>query len=221
MITLPQSHKAFDYENNFYLSCDVSRISKILAQYELFKLTLDIPGAIVECGVFKGASLARLAMFRELLSNSIAKKIVAFDAFGAFPATQFEADKKVREKFITDAGEQGIDTGQLEAVLKNKGVLRNVELIKGDVNVTVPKYMAENPQLKISFLNLDTDVYEPAVTILKHFYPRLSRGGVMLLDDYGVFPGETQAVDEYFRGEAVAIRKLPFAMTPSYIVKKD
>ena len=43
---------------------------------ELFKMTMDIPGAIVECGVFKGASLARFAMFRELFGNTFSKKIL-------------------------------------------------------------------------------------------------------------------------------------------------
>ena len=69
MIPLPDFEKSFDYENNFYLSCDVTRISKILAHYELFKLVNQVPGAIVECGVLKGASFSRFAMFREIFSN--------------------------------------------------------------------------------------------------------------------------------------------------------
>jgi hypothetical protein len=98
---------------------------------------------------------------------------------------------------------------------------QNVELVEGDITKTVPAYLKEHPELTISFLNMDTDVYEPAVTILNHLYPRLVRGGVLLLDDYGVFPGETKAVDEYFRGKNVEIKKLPFCQTPCYLVKKD
>ena len=59
MINLPDFSKAFEYENNFYLSCDNSRIAKLLAHYELYKMVVNIPGAIVECGVFKGTSLTR------------------------------------------------------------------------------------------------------------------------------------------------------------------
>ena len=69
MIKLPDFTKDFDYENNFYLSCDITRISKILAHYELYKKVIDLPGEIVECGIFKGASFARFAMFRELFGN--------------------------------------------------------------------------------------------------------------------------------------------------------
>ena len=55
MIQLPDFSRDFEWENNFYLSCYVTRISKILAHYELFSMVQDLPGTIVECGVFKGA----------------------------------------------------------------------------------------------------------------------------------------------------------------------
>ncbi len=72
-------------------------IRQILAYYELFRMVLDIPGAIVECGVFKGASLARFAMFRNFFGNPFSKKIIAFDTFGEFSETNLEADKDFRE----------------------------------------------------------------------------------------------------------------------------
>ena len=83
----------------------------------------------------------------------------------------------------------------------------------------IPAYLEKHPELKISLLNLDTDIYEPAVVILKYLYPRIVQGGILILDDYGVFPGETQAVDEYFVDHNIIIQKLPFCMTPSYIIK--
>lgn len=52
LIKLPDFKKSFDYENGFYLTCDITRISKILAHYELFKMVLNVPGAIVEGGGF-------------------------------------------------------------------------------------------------------------------------------------------------------------------------
>jgi hypothetical protein len=220
MIDLPDFTRAFEHENAFYLSCDETRVSKILAQYELYKMVLDVPGAIVECGVFKGASLARFAMMRSLFGNPFSKRIVAFDTFGPFPETGFEQDKPKRERFVHEAGEQSISVEQMRAVLAHKRCERFVELVEGDICKTVPAYLAANPQLKISLLNLDTDIYEPAVTILEHLYPRIERGGVLILDDYGVFPGETKAADDYFRGQRVAIRKFPFCMTPCYLVKE-
>jgi hypothetical protein len=219
MITLPEFDKAFEYENNFYLSCDNTRFSKILAHYEYFKMVKDVPGAIVDCGVFKGTSLVRFAGFRDLTGHSSSHKIIGFDTFDNFPETEFAEDKKYRDRFISNAGGSSISIEQLETVLENKGIHENIELIAGDINETVPKYVEDHPNLKIALLNLDTDIYEPAVTILEYLYPKLVRGGVLLLDDYGEFPGETKAVDDYFANTDVVIRKSPFAMTPCYIIK--
>ncbi|RZD46704.1 MAG: dTDP-6-deoxy-L-hexose 3-O-methyltransferase [Thaumarchaeota archaeon] len=210
MIDLPDFKKSFEYENNFYLSCDITRISKILAQYELFKLVNQIPGAIVECGVLKGASFSRFATFREIFSNPFSKQIIGFDTFGDFPETSFQEDKQRRDLQIDVAGNQSISTEQLKEILKHKGVERNIELIEGDITKTVPKYVEENPRLKISLLNLDTDIY----------YPRITKGGILLLDDYETFPGEAKAVDDYFEDKNVEIKKFPFCLSPSYIIKK-
>lgn len=220
MITLPDFKKAFDYENDFYLSCDINRMSKVLAQYELYKKIVDISGEIVECGVFKGASFSRFAMLRGLFNNIHAKKLIGFDIFGEFPETEFTDDKEMRRKFIEEAGSQSISKEQLEQVLIHKGLYKNVDLVSGDIVKTVPEYVKLHPELKISLLNLDTDIYEPAVTILENLYPRVVYGGVIIFDDYGTFPGETKAVDEFFSERKVVIRKFPFAMSPSYIIKE-
>jgi len=220
MIKLPNFKKSFQYENNFYLSCDISRIKKILSHYEFFKMAQNIRGEIVECGVFKGASFARFAMFRDLFGNPLSKKIIGFDVFGKFPKTKFSQDNKLRKKFIDEAGESSISVSQLQQVLKNKKIDKLVEIVKGDITKTIPAYIKSNPHLKISLLNLDTDIYEPAVTILEQFYPRISKGGILILDDYGVFPGETKAVDDYFQEKNVEIRKLSFANTPCYVIKQ-
>lgn len=220
MINLPDFNKAFEYENNFYLSCDITRISKILAHYELYKMIREISGTIVECGVFKGASLVRFATFRDLFGNPFSKKIIGFDTFGKFPETNYPPDKKFRQRGIEIAGEQSISKQQLMDVLRHKGIDKFVELVEGDITKTVPAYLDSHPELKISLLNLDVDIYEPSVAILEYLYPRIVKEGILLIDDYGVFPGETKAVDDYFKDKNIEIRKLPFCMTPCYIIKE-
>ena len=216
MIKLPNFHKSFDYENNFYLSCDNSRIGKMVAHYELFKMSSKIPGCIIECGVFKGASLIRFATFLKLLKSN--KKIIAFDTFGKHTTTKISSDHK-RRKILLSHGKEAISEKQLMNILKRKGLEKNIQLIKGDITETVPNYLKLNPKLKISLLNLDVDFYEPSMSILKNFYPKLSKGGILMLDDYGVWDGETMAVDEYFIDKKIKIRKYTFSKTPSYIIK--
>src|SRR6476619_181943 len=184
MFELPDLSKPFLYENNFNLSSDINRLAKIIAHYELFKLTIDIPGAIVECGVFKGSSLIRFTTLRQLLCNPLSKKVIGFDSFGKFPETDYKDDKKAREIFITDSGVEGISEEQL---------------MKGDIKVTVPAYIKEHPYLRISLLNIDVDVYEPTKTALEFLYPQVVKGGIIALDDYcSIFPGANKAVEEYF-----------------------
>lgn len=221
MKTLPSLHKCWEYENGFYLTCAIKSISKCLAQWELLKRVKNLPGAIVECGVFKGASFVRFAMFRELLGDS--RKLIGFDTFGRFPGASFEEDKPIRERFVKEAGDQSISVGQMMEVLVNKKCEQNIELVAGDICETVPEYVKENPHLKIALLNLDTDLYEPATTIMEYLYPHIVSEGILAVDNYKVFPGETKAVDEYLAKKHLCdiVRRLPFCKVPYYIVKEE
>ena len=211
---------AFEHENNFYLTSHVTRISKILAHYELYKMSLDLPGAIVECGVFKGASLIRLATFRELFENSFSRPVIGFDAFGEFPDTVNEEDDKFREKFESVTGEdEGIAVDQLHKVLNHKGIDENIELVQGDVRETIPAYCKSHPELKIALLNLDTCTYDSCKVILECLYPRIVSGGVVILDDYGAVAGETIADDEFFKDLEPQIKKFRFSRSPCYLIK--
>lgn len=212
--------RAWDYENGYFLTCKVQRISKLITHYELFKRIVEVPGAIVECGVFKGASFCHFAQLRALLSCTHSKTLVGFDTFGDFPETKFDPDIPFREHFVQDAGSKSISKERLLSHLEHKECQGNVKLVAGDICQTVPKFCEENPQFRISLLNLDVDIYEPSKVILEHLYPRLVPGGVLLLDDYGVFPGETKAIEDYFSDKPkVRIQKLPHSCTPAFIVK--
>jgi hypothetical protein len=219
MIDLPNKKLSFEYENGFFLTCDPSRIGKMLAHYELYKQIIDIPGSIVECGVYKGVSLTRFAMFRKLLDYKEDKKILGFDTFETFPNTNFEEDIPLRKAFIDDSGKHSISKSQLFKILNDKNCSNSVELISGDICNTIPEYVEKTPDLKISLLNLDVDIYEPSVIILEYLFPLIVKGGILILDDYGSFPGETKAVDEYFSDQSVEICKLPHCATIHYVIK--
>ena len=220
MIKLPDFKKSFEYENNFYLSCASARIGKIVVHYELYKKTQHLKGAIIEAGVFKGASFVRFAMLEKILNPKNPRKIIGFDSFGEFPETKFKQDKALRQQFIDEIGKEGISKEQLEEVLTHKEVNSFVQLVKGNIVETAKSYVKDNPNLSISLINLDADVYEPSIAVLEHFYPRLLHGGILILDNYGEFPGETKAVDEYFNGQNIEIKNFPFCKTPRYIIKK-
>jgi len=228
-IKLPDINQTFQHENDFYLSCSNQRINKIISHYELFKKTLSVPGAIIECGVFKGASLIRFATFRDIFSDPSAKKIIGFDSFTEYPEPNSSNDKAQKKALVEASGKDCISKRQLLGIFGAKGI-DNVELIEGNIIKTVPDYVKKYPELRISLLHLDVTVYEPTLVALENFYDRVLQGGIILLNGYGKegVEGETDAVDDFFATEGAvgvsqncSIRRLPFAYSPCYIVKKD
>lgn len=210
--------KKWDYENGFYLTCETSRIGKLLNHLEIYNKILELPGDILEFGVYKGASLVRLLSFRNLLENENSRKVFGFDIFGKFPETfEVESDKKFIERF-ENAGGFGISKNELELHLDNKG-FKNFELIEGDIIKTIDEFLENNPARKISLLHIDVDVYEPTKIILEKLWSRVVKGGVLMLDDYGTVEGETKAVDEFFANQNIIIHKPKYNHIPSYIIK--
>ncbi|HEV2468985.1 MAG TPA: TylF/MycF/NovP-related O-methyltransferase [Candidatus Sulfotelmatobacter sp.] len=212
--------KCWDYENGFYLTSHLTRLSKILAHYELYKTIVDLPGHIVECGVYKGSSLLRFASFREVLESPYSRKIIGFDAFGRFPVDeQDENDRAFVHRFSTEGGD-GISRSSLLDVLAHKG-FDNIELVEGDICSTVPQYVAGHPELKIALLHIDVDIYRPTQIILDQLFDRVVPRGLVVLDDYGTVAGETQAIDEFLTKSKPQriIEKLPIAHIPAYIRK--
>lgn len=212
----------FEYENNFYLSCDISRLGKLFAHYELFKMSLDVPGEIVECGIFKGAALSRWIKFREIFSNRMSKKIIGFDTFGKFPESNYEPDIRKRKEFIDSAGDESIGKEQLMGLLRDLKLDTNIFLLQGDIKKSAPEFLKENPHTRISLLNIDVDIYEPTKSALEIFFPHVSRNGIVILDDYGAFAGANKAIDDFFKENRLTapICKLPFSNTPSYFIKE-
>ena len=89
---------------------------------------------------------------------------------------------------------------------------------KGDILVTLDAYLEKNPHLKISLLHIDVDLYEPTKVVLEKLYDRVTKGGIIIFDDYGAFAGTNKAVDDFFKNKA-EIEKLPYSFSISYIVK--
>lgn len=211
--------KQFEYENKFYLSCAVQRIGKFVTHFELFKKATKIAGDIVECGVYKGASLSRFVKFRALFRNCRNKKIIAFDTFGEYPEANYELDKAKREEFIKEGGSKSISKENLIGIYKHLNLFENIELIEGDILDTIANYKVNNPNLKISFLHIDVDLYESTKVCLEELFPLTAAGGIIVLDDYNKFPGATKAIDEFFKGQNILIQRLPYTDSVSFIIK--
>jgi len=213
-----ETEKQWDYENGFNITSDISRFGKLIAHYELYKKITELPGVVIEAGVFKAGSLIRFATYRELFEFSYSRKIIGFDAFGSFPRQKNKTDNEFAQQHDEIAG-KGIQVEELNRIFKYKGI-RNIDLIKGDINKTVPKYIVDNPSLKIALLHIDVDVYDPTKTVLDCLYDKVVRNGITIFDDYSQIEGETNAVDDFFSDKECHFKKLKFSHSPTYVVKE-
>jgi hypothetical protein len=150
----------------------------------------NIPGDFVECGCFLGGA----AIFMGLLCARIGldRPIHLFDTFDGPPLDQEDVVFGQRhtghklppfEQTVRDnIGDAGAD-------------LTRYTFTKGRVEETLPSCTVKD----IALLRLDTDFYSPTRAQLEYLYPRLAGGGVLIIDDYGMFDGCRRATDEYFR----------------------
>lgn len=201
---------------NIYLHCRKYTMTSVQRMYALFKATeyivqRDIPGDIVECGVWKGGSsmLAAASMHR---LGDISRTCYLYDTYAGMSEpghedVDFSHNNNARgewEKMQT--GEHNLWCfSSLEDVKRHLSTisypLDNFKLIEGKVEDTIPTVTPE----RISLLRLDTDWYESTYHELLHLFPLLSRDGVIIVDDYGYWKGAKKAVDEYFEQHSIKI----------------
>jgi O-methyltransferase len=160
----------------------------------------DIPGDMVECGVWRGGSM--MAVARTLLELRAIRRLYLFDTFaGMSPPTAVDQDFRGRAAMKL-LGQADRRTSSLWGYCPLTEVQRNLQstgyeesqvvFVKGKVEETIPALAPA----RIALLRLDTDWYESTYHELVHLYPRLSVG-VLLLDDYGHWAGARKAVDQY------------------------
>jgi len=206
-------------------------LKRFLAHYEFFRMVVDLPGDIVELGVYRGASLMAFANFMEIRNmGDRQKQVFGFDNFSGFTSVD-EKDGKQDKRVHKE--QSGFDSNVFEDILKDAISIFDkdrfipykprVRLIKGNIEQTVPRFVEETPGLRISLLHFDCDMYSPTKVGLDYLWPLVVPSGVVLFDEYGIRPweGESKAIDEYFKGKKVTIRRLDWAPNPGgYIIKE-
>lgn len=157
----------------------------------------NIEGSFVECGVYKGGSIMNMAL-TQLKYNKIVH-IYLYDTFeGMTTEGGFDINHRgvPASRILKNPSKKCICS--LEQVKKNVSLTNYpqefLHFRQGDVAVTLKEKVPE----KISLLRLDTDWYESTKIELEILYPKLVKGGVLILDDYGYWKGARKATDDYF-----------------------
>ena len=171
----------------------------------------NLPGSIVECGVWRGGTMMAVAHLLRM-HERFDKDLYLFDTFEGMPLpTEVDTDfrgRKAKTEFLSKKRTNDSSNwcyaslSEVQANLETVGYPSSkIHFVAGKVEDTVPK---EAPE-KICILRLDTDWYESTRHELIHLYPRLVKGGVLIIDDYGHWQGARKAVDEYFEENRIPI----------------
>lgn len=159
----------------------------------------DIPGEIAELGVYQGRFAAEMnRLFPE-------KRCFLFDTFCGFAREDVAQDSKVAD---SRAKEGDFGDTSVEQVLHRLPHPGQAVICAGRFPNSLAALALELPQFCL--VNLDTDLYEPTYQGLKEFYPRMSRGGVILIHDYNStqFPGVGEAVRRFCEEESAFVMPL-------------
>jgi O-methyltransferase len=176
---------------------------KVLIDSVRYLTDRSICGAFLECGVWKGGSMMAAALALSDLGETD-REIVLCDVYDALLPVPTKRD-------YTVTGDEALTRGSAPQPYWNfvtvDDVRSNMEktgypperirYVRGQVEVTIPEHAPEH----ISLLRLDTDWYESTLHELTHLYPRLSKGGVLIVDDYGSHQGVREAVEQYFSND--------------------
>ena len=165
----------------------------------------EVPGALVECGVWRGGSA--LAMLRTLVELGVTDRDVwLYDTFTEMPkpterdvdvhgvsATEYHA-QYAADPSALDPAYAYLPLDDVQALLRSTGYpTERLHLVQGLVEETIP---AQAPG-GIALLRLDTDYYTSTRHELEHLVPRMPSRGVLIVDDYGHWRGSRDAVDEW------------------------
>jgi len=182
----------------------------------------NISGDIVECGIYNGYTLTFI--YKLLKENNIDRLIWGYDSFedGFFKDTISSKDKVSIKNKSFDITNDKTTFFTIDQVKSNIKQLTNfndnkIKFIKGNIINTLQ--LEKNIPKQISFLRMDTDIYETTKTQLEILYPRLSNGGVLHIDDYGWMSGVKDAVDKYFKDKKIWLHRVD--LTCRYLIKEE
>jgi predicted O-methyltransferase YrrM len=150
-------------------------------------------GDVAEIGCFRGLSAYQIAHHIQSREENADVTLHLFDSFEGLSEIQVEDKPIDRQQDAAKLQEQF--ACPLETVMKNLKEYNFIEYYKG----WVPTRFDEVKDRHFSFVHIDVDLYQPIRDSVDFFYPRLTKNGIIVFDDYGYsqFPGAKKAVDEY------------------------
>lgn len=209
----------FSVVDHWPLYAGTANLARFMAIADLLRGTLGVPGHVAEFGSWRGANLLFLAKLLAIWDGLGSKAVHCFDSFEGL-STFTPEDRAGPEAH----GEYKGSFEELTDAIALHDFDDAVEIHKGLIQDTLPASLAEQPGLAFSFVYLDTDLYEPTALVLDSVHPRLSTGGLFVLDEWNDrrWPGESLAVREFLSrfGDQYAMRHVAGTRQPTLALEK-
>jgi O-methyltransferase len=147
-----------------------------------------VPGDLLEAGVWRGGmTIFMRAVLRAY--RAVDRLVWAADSFAGLPQPELGQEYDAWQK-----GDMAVSLEEVRENFARYGLLdEQVRFLQGIFCDTLPK--ADIGRLAI--LRIDADLYSSTLDVLNQLYPRLSRGGFVILDDYHNLPDCRRAIHEY------------------------
>ena len=211
---------------NFSKYIPRQRFTEILAKYEIFKKVLNIHGSVVELGVLFGGGLMTWHQISTILEPiNYNRPIIGFDTFSGFPSLSAEDELSTANEakvggLAVDSYEDLLKCIKIHDLNRFLNHFPKTHLVKGDATETIPKYVKENPELVVSLLYLDADIYGPTKVAIETLLPRMPKGAIICFDELQVktYPGETIALLDTIGISNLKIERFSFEPKISYAV---
>ena len=216
----------YDSFNGFILSSDTKVFGKLLARTLLVDKVKELPGDIVECGVFKGTGLLTFLKLKRYLCPNSGKKVIGFDFFDSDKLVEGLSgiDKEAMGTLFDKRNYKHSDNHAevFAQSIKNYGFEEHeFELVAGDITKTAYEYAAKRPGFRISLLYIDLDLDIPTYETLNAMWDRVVKGGIVVFDEYAFHKwSESAGVDRFFADKDVEIKTLNYICPTAYVVKK-
>jgi hypothetical protein len=215
----------YDAFNELIFSPDTKVLGKLFARVLLFNQVKDVPGDIVECGVFKGSGILSWLKIKKIFAPNFLKKVIGFDYFDTNSLLDsLSGNDRVRMKELFEGANYEHEEAA-EQLLREKIALAgfcesDYELVQGDISETAKEFAEKRPGFRISLLYLDFDVEVPTYHALSAFWDRVSVGGLVVFDEYAIHQwSEAEGADKFFKDKNVQIKALDYFAPTAYVVK--
>jgi len=209
----------WEFVDHWPLYSGIRNLARYLSITDLLRSTLDVPGDVAEFGMWRGANTMLITKTLAILDFFGPKVVHGFDSFAGLQAIATEDGPAIEMR-----GQYRGSYDELQSLIDLDGLDGRINIHIGLIEETLPAFAMQHPETMFSFIYCDTDLYVSTKVILEVLWSRLSRGGLIVFDEWNhsEFPGEGVAVNDFLHNlvDNFELVKPPNTEQPTLAIRK-